>query len=315
MGIKVTHEDFVKNVYNKVGKEYTVLGRYVKAKTKLDIRHNLCGNIWSISPDNFLRGRRCPTCRNTDKYEKTRHTIDKFKERVYKLVGEEYTVVSNKYTNARSNVDIKHNICGHTWSVKPYHFAKDDGTRCPHCSQVEAEAKRRKDKEAFCREVDLLTDGEYKVVGDYVNAITKIDIIHNICGNIYNVEPNSFLNGNRCSLCKSSISKGEIFITNFLKSNDIKFIYQYSFDNCKNKHKLPFDFAILNDREDVVMLIEYDGRQHFEAIEFWGGEEEFERIKLCDKIKDNYCIDNNIKLIRIPYWDYENLGKILDDLF
>lgn len=71
--------------------------------------------------------------------------------------------------------------------------------------------------------------------------------------------------------------------------------------------KLRFDFYIKN-----KYIIEYDGKQHFQAIDFFGGEEEFYQRREHDLIKNKYCFDNNIPLIRIPY-DAENIYTV-DDL-
>jgi hypothetical protein len=61
------------------------------------------------------------------------------------------------------------------------------------------------------------------------------------------------------------------------------------------------------------MLIEFDGRQHYEPIEFFGGEEKYISRKKNDQIKTNYCLKNNISLLRIPYWDYDNIETILEE--
>jgi very-short-patch-repair endonuclease len=71
--------------------------------------------------------------------------------------------------------------------------------------------------------------------------------------------------------------------------------------------KLKFDFYLPN----YNLCIEYDGRQHFEPIDFFGGEKNFEIIKKRDKIKNEYCLNNNIHLIRIPYNEYKNINSIL----
>lgn len=71
-----------------------------------------------------------------------------------------------------------------------------------------------------------------------------------------------------------------------------------------------FDFAIIDDEKNLIKLIEYDGEQHFKPIEQFGGQEAFEELKQRDKIKNNYCREHNINLLRISK-DYRNL-KIED---
>ena len=73
---------------------------------------------------------------------------------------------------------------------------------------------------------------------------------------------------------------------------------------------LPFDFVIF-DKGGISMLIEFDGIQHHEPVERFGGEEAFEKVQKHDKIKTEFCEQSNIKLVRIPYWEIDNVGSIL----
>lgn len=91
-------------------------------------------------------------------------------------------------------------------------------------------------------------------------------------------------------------SKQEENILKILKENNIHGNIQYTFSDCKDKNLLPFDFYIEN-----KYIIEYDGEQHFKNIEFFGGTDGFYIRRAHDLIKDKYCFDNNIPLIRIPY--------------
>lgn len=91
-------------------------------------------------------------------------------------------------------------------------------------------------------------------------------------------------------------SNGELSIEYVLNSIPIKFIKQYKFNDCKYKRKLPFDFYL----PELNTCIEYDGEQHFEPR---FGNSEFKKTKIRDEIKTNYCLSNNIRLIRISYLD------------
>lgn len=105
-------------------------------------------------------------------------------------------------------------------------------------------------------------------------------------------------------------SKGELYIQKILSENNIKYTPQKRFDDCRNIRSLPFDFYL----DDINYCLEYDGRQHSEAIEFFGGEEGLRYRQQNDKIKTDYCNQNNIGLIRIPYTMSEDeiLKTILD---
>lgn len=112
---------------------------------------------------------------------------------------------------------------------------------------------------------------------------------------------------------KINRSKGEYKIRQYLKDKEITFEEQYSFVDCKDKHLLAFDFAIFKD-DILIGLIEFDGQHHYYAIDFWGGEEYLASVMRRDKIKNEYCKKNNIPLLRVPYWEEENIDNILDGL-
>ena len=105
---------------------------------------------------------------------------------------------------------------------------------------------------------------------------------------------------------KPKMSAGEEKILSLLKENNIHGNWQYSFPKCKDFSLLPFDFFIEN-----KYVIEYDGKQHFEQISFFDPTEESFLIRRShDLIKNKYCFDHNIPIIRIPYY-----AKItIDDL-
>lgn len=90
-----------------------------------------------------------------------------------------------------------------------------------------------------------------------------------------------------------------------LKKSDVEFIQEKSFTDCIDKHALPFDFYL----PDLNTCIEYDGEQHYFNIKYFGNS--LESVQEHDRIKTKYCEDNGIKLIRIPYWEYDNIETIL----
>ena len=109
--------------------------------------------------------------------------------------------------------------------------------------------------------------------------------------------------------CGCLKSLGEKKITELLISNNIKFTKQKKFDKCIYKRRLSFDFYL----PEMNILVEYDGIQHFEPVKQFGGKESFDVNKIRDEIKNKYCEDNKIHLIRIKYIDFENIEQILID--
>ncbi len=109
-----------------------------------------------------------------------------------------------------------------------------------------------------------------------------------------------------CPCCAES--HGERMIRRALQSLNIMFLSQKKFDDLKDKNKLSYDFYI--EINDIKICIEYDGIQHFKPVGIFGGEPTFIKQKKHDEIKTNYCISNNMNLIRIKY-NSKNQEEIL----
>lgn len=118
------------------------------------------------------------------------------------------------------------------------------------------------------------------------------------CGNSSIVYMGNLLQGftHSCG-CSEHDSIGEELVKNILNDNNITYMYNYRFDDCRNTLPLPFDFYL----PEYDTCIEYDGIQHFEPVEFFGGEEELKKRQVNDDIKTQYCNTKNIQLVRLPY--------------
>lgn len=105
-------------------------------------------------------------------------------------------------------------------------------------------------------------------------------------------------------------SRGEEFLAHILKQANIFFIQEKTFPDLR-KNLLRFDFYI----PKMNLLIEWDGLQHFEQVEFFQKtKKEFLRGKENDRKKNAYCLAKGIKLIRIPYWEQDNIKTFADIL-
>lgn len=128
------------------------------------------------------------------------------------------------------------------------------------------------------------------------------------CGNECDVDVNSLISGHTQSCGCYHRSLREQYIESVFISNGIKYIAQYTFEDYKNIFKLPFDFYL----PDKNICVEYDGQQHFYPIDLFGGEYAFNKQKLNDAIKTQYCAIHNIQLIRIPYtMSNDDIEKII----
>ena len=131
------------------------------------------------------------------------------------------------------------------------------------------------------------------------------------CGNITIAQGGNLRSGNTTNCgCEKTKSKGEILVSDFLTKNKINYLREYSFDNLRNKsgNLLRFDFAILNHINKVVMLVEYQGEQHYIECGTFGS---YQR-EYSDKMKKDYCKSNNIPLFEIKYDDdLDSILKVL----
>ncbi len=137
-------------------------------------------------------------------------------------------------------------------------------------------------------------------INRYVNWLCQCE-----CGN-YRIVPGYKLRNETITHCgcqPNSMSNGELKIYNLLKENNINFKREYSFSDLlgKNGGRLRFDFGILNNKNELLYLIEYDGIQHYQPNCFGQNDQLFKITQQHDKIKNQYCNKHNIPLIRIPY--------------
>lgn len=127
------------------------------------------------------------------------------------------------------------------------------------------------------------------------------------CGNITYGTYTHLASGDKIS-CGCVVSKGEAKINQILTENNIEFIQQKTFDSCRFSDSdclAKFDFYL----PAYNILIEYDGAQHYEECGYgWFTVERLQEIKKRDEYKNQWCQENNIPLIRIPYTEYENLS-------
>lgn len=282
---KKTDADFEEQVKELVGDEYTFLDPYTRAHDKIRCRHNKCGTVWSVKPNAFLNGTRCPNidCIPKKPY-KSRAQIEK---EVRDKTGDEYRM-AEPYKGDGEKIFFVHRYCGYKWKVKPNDIL--NGHKCPKCTK-----QLTWNTEKLASYIRVISNGEYELLGEYTGMLKPVAIRHNRCGNVLMMQPESFRAGHRCRECMAS--NGETWISYWLREKSIQYVSQKEFDGCKDKRSLPFDFYL----PSYNLAIEYDGKQHFEPTKFFGGEEAYQYLHKHDLLKNQYCKNNNINLLRIPY--------------
>lgn len=125
------------------------------------------------------------------------------------------------------------------------------------------------------------------------------------CGRILSVKSYNLRNGKSQSCGCINYSIGEKNIQLLLEKYKIPFISEYTQPSLNKKR---FDFAIINSQNQIIRLIEFDGQQHFtQKRGTWKEREPLQTIQSRDHEKNNWAKERNIPLVRIPYWERDNI--------
>ena len=209
------------------------------------------------------------------------------------------------YINNKTKVNIickRHNII---FCQRPDSHLR--GIGCSICGEEKFKITQSKKIDKVIEDFNIIHSYDYNyTLMKYKNAHTKILISCKKCGNIFRQTPNTHLRCG-CPVCKES--KGEKNIEKYFIENNIIFERQRKFNNCINKSKLLFDFYL----HEYNICVEYDGLQHFKPIKLFGGDAGLKLRKINDEIKNKFCAENNIYLLRIKY--DENVLEKLQNFF
>lgn len=223
----------------------------------------------------------CPKCDPTSTLGNK-----KFIEKSILKHGNRYDYSLVEYTKGSEKVRI---ICEKHGIFDQQAAAHLRGQGCPNCFT----RNKKSNTKEFIEKSSLVHNElyDYSLI-DYKNKREKVKIICLDHG-IFEQKPYVHLSGHGCPICKNS--KLEKYLRNKLIELNINFEQNKRYDDCRNVLPLPFDFYL----NDMNVLIECDGIQHKKPIEHFGGEERYEYQKLNDSIKDKYCIEKSIRLIRV----------------
>lgn len=298
---KCDSEKFIEKAIQTHGNKYDYSNvDYKTSKEKVNIKCNKHG-IFEQVAQNHINGQGCSICSGNITL-----TNDKFIEKAKKIHGYKYDYSLVNYVNSKTKIKIickKHGIFNQNPTE---HTSQKQG--CPKCAGVGRTT------------IDFINDAQEKHENKYdYSKVTfkkydeKISIICPIHGE-FSQKPYIHLMGSGCQKC--SESKGERKIASFLVKNNINFEKQKTFDNClnlKTGRLLKFDFHI----PERNMCIEYDGEYYYEPWRLYfdknTANEKFNEMKIRDQIKTEYCKNNNILLLRIPYFELKNIDIIISN--
>ena len=177
------------------------------------------------------------------------------------------------------------------------------GHKCPYCAGLKIKSGRNDFKTLF-PDIAKEFSSNNDISADKISPMThkKYLFLCPICGKEYKASPqHRILNGTACPFCHQS--SGEQTIRKILDKYGVTYKAQEWFDDLRDKNPLKFDFT-LYDENRWVGAIEYNGKQHYDAVAHWGGEEAKKVLCDHDTMKIKYCLEHLIPLLIIPYRDY-----------
>lgn len=282
MGKLMTKEEFIKRSILVHGDKYDYSKSiYINTKTNLVIICKKHGEFSQKPEIHYLSGCGCPKCDPTSVLGN-----EVFIEKSILRHLDRYDYSKVEYTKNSEKVKIICKEHGEFIQVAGAHLR---GQGCPSCYT----GNKKSNTKEFVEKSTLLHNSlyDYSLV-DYKTKREKVKIICLDHG-VFEQKASVHLSGHGCPICRNS--KLEKYLRNKLVELGIDFEQNKRYDDCRNFLPLPFDFYL----KDINILIECDGIQHREPIKHFGGEDRLEYQKFNDSIKDDYCLKNSIRLIRV----------------
>lgn len=312
-GITNWNIDTVKNFIESTSSSGCLLlsDKYKNMYTQLTLKCS-CGKVYETNFTTFKNKKayQCPSCGKQKSIDSRRLDYTQVKDTI-ESSGSGCLLISQEYKNNSTPLEIKCK-CGSVFKTTLANFIHQNNQSCGVCR-----GKFHWDISSVKEYVERNTNCTL-ITEQYINIDTPMEFTCE-CGELFTTTFSAFRHSNKtaCDKCSFIMSKSESAIVKHLKSKNIHFIKEYRFEDCRNELPLPFDFAILDKNGCVICLIEADGQQHFRPINFGGisddvAKKRYEQTCNNDNIKNEYCKENNIHLIRVPYWEFDDIKNILD---
>lgn len=259
------------------------------------VKCKICGNIRHTTSSNILRFG-CKICSSKIVGEKRKLSKEEFINRAKKIHGNKYDYSKIKYIDYETPITIICPIHGEFQQSPSKHLS---GHNCPKCMG------KNWTVDDFIKESKQIHGDKYdysKVKFDIDSrSSTKVEIICPEHGSFWQLPYVHCKNGCGCPECRQS--HGERLVASILKTNNIEYITQFPIENPYEGRNFKLDFYIFYNKNKYV--IEYNGRQHYEPVDVFGGQKAFEEQLLRDSSLRKYCKENNWKLLEIPFYNTE----------
>lgn len=307
--IRKQKNDIIRIVESKNNNHIINPEEYIDAHTNnLKIQCGSCGKIFITNLNTLIQGGgRCKSCGIEEQTRVTKFTPDQV-EIIINSINNNKLLNKEDYIGANvRNLYIICGSCGNEFISSLSNIQYWSG-KCHECSGKN-KVYHKLETEEVVERVNRINNHKLLNPEDYIGTTDKnLKIKCGKCGNIFTTSL-VLLEASETGGCKkcAPISVGEEMIAYYLDKYNINYKRQESFDgDCHDKQPLPFDFYL----PDYNLCIEFDGPQHDKPIY---GETTFKMRKLHDAMKNWYCRWNNINLLRIMYYERDNIEQILVD--
>lgn len=298
-----SNDDFLNELREKTD-TLIPLEEYTGVYNKIKVLCTECNNPFDVTPHSLLNGTGCPICGKKKAGLKQRKTNEQF---LYEMgISHPELVVNSEYTTSWEKVSCTCKNCGKTFDVNPADILYKKG--CPRCNIENLPQRQPKPFEQFKKEL-YKVNPNIEIIGEYKKQSDHIMVKCKVCKNEWSPIGTSLLQGFGCPIC--CISHGEKRIDRYLHENNIEHTHQKDYDGLVGVGGglLSYDFYL--PKENI--LIEYQGEYH-DGTANNQTKEQFEKQQIHDKLKKEYTINNNIQLLEIWYWDYDNIETILNSI-
>ena len=350
---KRRRDKYIEEVRKVYGDKYTVLN-FEDTRKDVEVLCKKHG-IFKKNAKSFKDGHKCPECRKEELEtlkEKTKIKNDEIKSKIEKekqerkekikrgeikpvgngsemnlyykfnyikeakaVFGDRFDYSKTVYEKKEKKVIIN---CKRHGDFKILPLVHLMGQKCKRCASEEA-AQKNKQCQAISKEEAITkfkkahgNEYDYSQV-EYVNKNTKVKIICREHGEFWQ-KPRIHWAGSRCPICAKTVSKHELIVLNWAKENNVNIERRMVYPDLKDILPLSYDFYL----PEYNLLIECNGRQHYEPVQFNGktieeAKEDFEIQKRHDKLKEEYARNNKINLLIISYKEIDDTEKILNE--
>lgn len=288
---KKTHDEFVSEI-KIINPNVEILSKYKGTSNPIECKCAICNYKWTTTPNNLLNGKSCGKCKGMHLTNQEFQSLLQKKHPHISLYAD--------YRGSHKNTLFICIIDGYIWEEAPHNIIRTKNG-CPICM-----SKAQSNRQLWSNSKYI---SELKKTCNYIFPLSQykgwnIPIKHKCskCGYEWDISPTSILHNPHCPSCDGST--GERKIVEILEKYKVPYECQKKYDDLKQIKHLRYDFFL----PTFNTLIEYDGQFHYEPII---SSEKLKQCQIRDQLKNEYAEKNHITLIRIPYWDFDNIETIL----